>query len=340
MSETVLVTGSTGFIAGHLIKRLLEEGYTVRGTVRDLAREDKRAHLVALPGAAERLTFVQADLMSDEGWDEAVAGCSGVYHTASPFPIAEPESEDDLVRPAVDGTRRVLEACGRAGVRRAVVTSSVAAVTHGGGDKTYTEADWSDTSEASTIKAYPKSKTLAERAVWELANELPGLELATINPSYVQGPLLSGAPASSNEIVSRLLERRDPGVVDLVMGIVDVRDVADAHLAAMRVPEAAGQRFIVHSANMSMPEMAAVLAAEFDPLGYNVPTTRLPYPLIWLLGRCDPKIRAILPQIGKSYDLDHSRAESVLGIAFRPAADSIREMGHSMIDKGVVAKKQ
>ncbi len=300
----VLVTGASGFIAGHCVRELLEHGYRVRGTVRSLKAPEKSAHLRAL---AERtggsLELVEADLGSDRGWTEAVAGCTYVLHVASPFPAEVPKDEMDLIRPAVDGTTRVLRACAESGtVKRVVVTSSVAAIAFGHDPhdhKVRTEADWSNVNRC---EAYQKSKTLAERAAWELAEGLPAgkrFELAVINPGFVLGPVLNADPGTSGEVVRKLLMREMPACPRIGFAPVDVRDIAIAHRLAMERPEAAGNRYICAGDHMWIEDMAKVLAAEFNPKGYRVPTGRLPYWLMWIIARFDKTIRLALEYVGR-----------------------------------------
>ena len=245
---TVLVTGGSGFIAGHTILQLLVAGHEVRTTVRSLAREaGVRATLKAAGvDAGPRLTFVAADLVSDGGWSEAVAGCAFVLHMASPFPPRPPAHEDDLIVPAREGALRVLRAARDAGVQRVVLTSSFAAVGYGHpGDRTkaFDETDWTDPDREPT--AYVKSKTLAERAAWNfLAREAGTLELAVINPVAVLGPVLGPDFASSILLLKRMLEGGVPVLPRLTFGVVDARDVADLHLRAMTNPAANGERFL------------------------------------------------------------------------------------------------
>ncbi len=227
MAETVLLTGVSGFIAKHVALKLLNAGYDVRGTLRRLDRANE-VHAALAPHLLEQagqLSLVQADLEADAGWAEAMAGVSAVVHTASPFPITQPKNPQDLIRPAVEGSRRVLAAAAAAGVTRIVLTSSVAAVVDlSKGEHLQDEADWCDPSK-DTVTAYEKSKTLAERAAWELA-KARGLALTTINPAFVLGPPLDEHYGSSLGLVERFLKGKDPMVPPMGLAIVDVRDVA------------------------------------------------------------------------------------------------------------------
>jgi nucleoside-diphosphate-sugar epimerase len=337
----VLVTGASGFIAGHCVRELLEHGYKVRGTVRSLAKPAGTAHLRDM---AERLggslELVEADLTRDDGWKDAVAGCTYVLHVASPFPPEVPKNEMDLIRPAVEGTKRVLSACAASGsVKRVVLTSSVAAVAfgHGPGDKKVrTEADWSNPDRC---EAYQKSKTLAERAAWDLVKSLPAgrrFELAVINPGFVLGPLLSSDPGTSGEVVRKLMVREMPACPRIGFATVDVRDIALAHRLAMERPQAPGNRFICAGEHMWIQDIAKVLAEEFNPQGYKVPTGKLPYWVMWIIARFDKAIRLALDYVGREELVSSEKARRELGWTMRPVRTTIIDTAQSMITHGVV----
>jgi nucleoside-diphosphate-sugar epimerase len=344
--DTVLVTGASGFIAGHCIEELLRHGYAVRGTVRDTGRTEKIAHLTAL--AAEtggRLDFVAARLDTDEGWAEAVADCAFVVHVASPLPPSVPRNEDDVIRPAVDGTLRVLRAAAASNtVRRVVLTSSASAVNVGrAGPRTgdrYSEDDWSLVEACSP---YEKSKTLAERAAWEFFENLPDEgrpELTVVIPALVLGPLQRPEVNTSSEIVQRLLNHSMPAVPNLGLSPVDVRDIAVAHRLAMESPKAAGNRYICGGPDLWMPDIARILAAEFGPKGFRVPTRRMPYWAMWLAARFDPALRLALGFVGRSERLSSQKAIDELGWSARPVVDTLRDTGQSLIDHGLARVKR
>ncbi len=338
----VLVTGASGYIGGHCVVELLRAGYRVRGTVRSATKRggvEKLAHLV--PGSASRLEVVEADLSRDAGWAEAVADCRYVQHVASPFPATVPDDEMTLIGPAVDGTKRVLAAAAASegGVLRVVLTSSVAAVAFGHSsstDRVYDEEDWS---VVDRCDAYQKSKTLAERYAWDTVGSLPGkrrFELAVVNPGFVLGPLLDPDVQTSSELVRRLMKRELPGCPKLGFAVVDVRDVAAAHRLAMETPAAAGQRFICAGEHYWVKDIAEILAAEFGPLGYKVPTRDLPYWLLWVAGRFDRTIRMTLGYIGRKEQVSHDHMKRVLGLEPRPLRETLVDMGHSLIQHGLV----
>lgn len=340
----VLVTGASGYIGGHCVVDLLMHGYRVRGTVRSAAKRAAVERLArSVPGANERLEVVEVDLTKDAGWAEAVRGCQFVHHVASPFPSTVPQDESEVVGPAVDGTKRVLAAAAatHGEVRRVVLTSSVAAVAFGhpaGGAVTYTENDWS---VVENCDPYQKSKTLAERSAWQLVASLPAqdrFELAVINPGFVLGPLLDADVQTSSELVKRLMLRELPGCPDLGFAVVDVRDVASAHRLAMEIPAAAGRRFICAGEHYWVRDIAAILAAEFQRYGYRVPTRRLPYWLLWIAGRFDRTIRMTLDYIGRKELVSHDLAANLLGWSPRPLTETLVDMGHSLIQHGVVPR--
>ncbi|MFL6125700.1 SDR family oxidoreductase [Actinophytocola sp.] len=315
MAEQVLVTGATGFVAGHVIADLRAHGYLVRGTARQ-------------PGDG----VVAADLTRDEGWAEAVEGCDYVVHVASPFPIEAPKSDDELVRPAVDGTLRVLRAAVAAGVKRVVLTSSVAAVASGhSGGGVLTEADWSVVDRS---PAYQKSKTLAERAAWDFARE-SGLELVSVNPGLVLGPLLDTKLSTSVQLVHRLLTRDVPASPKMGFSVVDVRDVATAHRLALETPAAAGNRYIVAGEHLWLRELAVMLAEEFNPTGYRVPTAPLPTWLFHVVALFDASVRPAKAFIGRREDVSADKARRELGWTSRPARESILDTAHSLIELGL-----
>jgi len=337
----VLVTGATGYIAGHCIRDLFEHGYRVRGTVRSLKDPSKTEHLRRIAAAAGgSLELVEADLTSDRGWREAVAGCTYVQHVASPFPAEVPKHEDDLIRPAVDGALRLLRAAADTpSVKRVVMTSSVAAVAFGhteGNGKVRTEADWS---VPENCDPYPKSKTLAERAAWDFVKSLPPerhFELAVINPGFVLGPLLNNDQGTSGELIRKLMVREMPACPEIGFAPVDVRDVALAHRLAMERPEAPGNRYICAGDHIWTQDMAKVLAEEFNPRGYRIPTGHLPYWLMWIFARFDKSVRLALGFVGRKELVSCAKAKRELGWTMRPVRDSIIDTGRTMIEQGVV----
>jgi nucleoside-diphosphate-sugar epimerase len=320
--STVLVTGGSGFIGCHCILQLLTAGYEVRTTVRNLKRENDVRVMLKAGGAepGDRLLFVAADLESDTGWPEAVAGCEYVLHVASPLPPSLPKHEDDLIGPAREGTLRVLRAARGAGVKRVVVTSSFAAIGYGHEpQKTpFNETNWSNISSEKNANriAYSKSKTLAERAAWDfIAKEGGKLELSVVNPVAVCGPVLGPDYSSSILLVQRLLSGAMPGCPKLYFGIVDVRDVADIHLRAMTASAAKGERFLAVAGEfLSVADIAKVLKRRLGAAAKKVPTMEMPNWVIRLASLRDPAVQVILPELGKRKSAINEKARRLFGL--------------------------
>lgn len=300
--SSVLVTGGTGFVGGHTIARLLEEGHAVRTTVRSLGRAD---------GIPAGVDVVEADLTGDDGWATAVEGCDYVLHVASPFPATEPEDENALIVPARDGALRVLRAAHTAGVRRTVLTSSFAAIGYSAPpDRPYDESDWTD--PADPLPAYVRSKAIAERAAWDYASEV-GLELAVINPTGIFGPVLGPGRSASISQLEAMLNGEMREAPRASFGIVDVRDVADAHVRAMTTPGAAGLRFLATTAASSFLGIADVLRRHFPALADRLPVREAAGPEVPV----------------KSFRTD--RIRTVLGWEPRPAEDTIVATAESLL---------
>ena len=332
----VLVTGGSGFIAGYTILRLLRDGHDVRTTVRTAARADVVRTMLRDGGAedVERVAFAIADLERDDGWDDAVAGCDAVLHLASPFPAGIPKDENELIVPARDGALRVLRAARDARVRRVVLTSSFAAIGYGHAPQTapFDETDWTDLAGRG-LTAYVKSKTIAERAAWDfVAREGGGLQLATINPTGVFGPVLGPDISTSILLVKRMLDGTLPGLPRLRFGVVDVRDVADIHVLAMDAPAAAGERFLAVSGDfMSLLEMATVLRGRLGAAAARVPTREVPDWLVRLSSLRDPAARQIVPELGTRKNATAAKARQILGWSPRPREEALVATAESLL---------
>lgn len=335
----VLVTGGSGFIGSHCIIKLLAAGYRVRTTVRSIRREPEVRAMLAAGGAGDlsgsRLEFAEADLMSDAGWAEAASGCDYVLHVASPLPVERPRFADDLIRPAVEGTRRVLRVSRDAGVRRVVVTSSFAAIGYGhAADKlSFDETDW--TQPAENLHPYVLSKYYAERAAWELIDrEGGGLELATVNPVVVLGPALGADMSASLELVRAMLTGRLKVLPRIAVGIVDVRDVADLHLLAMTSPDAAGQRFLAASGGfMWLSGISAVLRENLGDAARRAPRLVVPDMLVRLASLVSPLARqAAGPDLGRRKHAASDKAMAMLGWSSRSPEEAILAAARSLIE--------
>ncbi|KAL4899867.1 hypothetical protein BDW74DRAFT_188892 [Aspergillus multicolor] len=325
----ILVTGGTSFIAKWIIATLLSQNYRVRTTIRPTSQHRSAEIHSALTEAGidqeklSTLQIVHADLTSDDGWSQAMEDVSYVQHVASPFPSAPPAHEDELTVPAVEGTKRVLTAARDAGVKRVVMTSSVAAILYGPANKskkTFTEDNWTDLSGGNgDVTAYPKSKTLAERAAWEfMENECEGqksgLELVSINPVCVYGPALGKEDSTTLHSITELTSGNAPGIPRVQYGVVDVRDCAELHVLAMTHERAAGERFIcIGEGMMWMGEMAALLKGKLGEKGKKVPSLTLPDFLVRAVALIMPVARLILPDLGRERDVKGDKARTVLG---------------------------
>lgn len=322
-SDLVLVTGASGYVAGHCMLRLLHDGYRVRGTLRSLKRASEvRLWLTKARGGidpGDAWSFVEAELTNPNGWDAAMEGVRYVLHVASPIPSTMPKDPDDLIVPAREGTLNVMRAASRASVRRVVQTSSSSAILYGRDDPhphLFTEADWTDPDHKDNVP-YTRSKTIAERAAWAELPELPRpLEWVAVNPGLVLGPVLDKDSSASVLIVAKLLKGEIPGLPRFGYGIVDVRDLADLEVRAMTAPQAAGQRYIGSGPFISMSEIAEVLKDRLGDKARKVPTRKLPDWVVRLVGLFDSEVRGQVFELGKVRRLSSAKAEKDLGWSF------------------------
>ncbi|MEU9779921.1 NAD-dependent epimerase/dehydratase family protein [Streptomyces phaeochromogenes] len=335
MTEKVLVTGGTGYVAGWVIVGLLERGYEVRTTVRSPAKEKAVRDAVATVTApGDRLSFAVADLTSDEGWDAAVAGADHVLHVASPLGDENTRDAEALIVPARDGALRVLRAATAAGVKRVVMTSAANAAS----PSSYTEEGvtdetlWTDPDDP-TLIPYRRSKTVAEKAAWDFVADHEGTTaLTTILPGAVFGPILTTRNLGSVRIIQRMVAGKMPGTPRIGLEIVDVRDLADIHIRAMTSPEAAGQRFLATGEFTWMREVAQALRAGLGPAGAKVPTRQLPDFVVRFASLFDRPLRAITVSLGRRNRHSTEKAKRVLGWQPRPAAETVVACARSLID--------
>lgn len=342
-NKKVLVTGGSGFVGAYCILALLNEGYTVKTTVRTLNRKETVIEMLQNGGITnfDALSFVEADLTKDANWDEAANGCEYILHVASPFPSAKPKDEDEVIKPAVDGTLRVLKAAKNTGVKRVVLTSSFAAVGYGQKPTAipFTEESWTDTT-AKGLSAYVKSKTLAEKAAWDfIKTEGRGLELTVINPAGIFGPVLGNDYSSSIQLIQQLMDgSMKSGVPRISFGIVDVRDLAELHLKAMISPVANGERFLAVAGDaLSLEEVALIIKTNLKdaPL---VPTRAIPNFILRVLGLFNSKIAEVVPNLGIVRNASADKARKLLHWAPRSPKETILATARSLI-KFEVAQK-
>ncbi len=330
MSETVLVTGGTGFVGGWTIVELLRRGYQVRTTVRSLSREVAlRQAIGAQVDPEDRLTLVEADLTADDGWDAAVAGCAEILHIASPLGMGGEGDGEALIAAAREGTLRVLKAAARAGVGKVVLTSSTAACTPAKPlARAIDEDDWADPDEPD-LSAYRRSKILAERAAWDFM-EGKAASLATILPGAIFGPVLSPDQQGSVGIVRRLLQGQPPALPRLDFNIIDVRDLADLHVRAMESYEVAGQRLIAMGEALWYGEVAATLKERLGAKAAKVPTAAMPDLVARGLAAVSAEMKALLPLLGRTQAFSTEKARRILGFDPRPARDTVADCGDSL----------
>ncbi len=344
-SKPVLVTGGGGYIASWVVKYLLEKGCTVRATVRDKSNTKKTGHLTSLPGA-ERLELVEADLLDASTFRAPMDGCELVIHLASPFFVAGiKDPQKQLVDPAVQGTRAVLETANEvSSVKRIVLTSSVASVMGDNADArkvkdgVLNEEHWNESSSLSH-QPYPYSKVQAEKAAWEIAGAQSRWDLVVINPSFVLGPSLSKRlDSTSTDFVKGMVDGRYPAVLDLTMGVVDVRDVAQAHVLAGFTPGAKGRNLIT-ARMMSMMDMANALREKFGK-SMKIPGMVMPKFLGYIVGPFfGQSWKWVDLNVGVPFELDNGKGIRELGIKYRPAEETLVQAVEQLIESGAVKVK-
>lgn len=346
-SKPVLVTGATGYVAGWIVKRLLDEGVTVHAAVRDPSDSKKIKHLNELalksPG---KIHFFKADLLDQGSYEEAIAGCEVVFHTASPFMLNISDPQKDLVDPAVLGTKNVLDAVNKTtSVKRVVLTSSCAAIYGDTADRenvpneVFTEEHWNTTSSL-THQPYSFSKTVAEKAAWGIANSQSRWRLVVINPSFVIGPgTIPHAASESFNLVRQLGNGRlKAGLPDIGVGAIDVRDLAEAQLRAAFLPNANG-RNIISGHNTSLLGLAQALLPKYSQ--YPVPRRTLPKWLIWLVGPLADKTttrKFVARNVGYPWVGNNGKSIRELDMSYRPLEASMQEMFQQLIDNDQIPK--
>ena len=335
--ETVLVTGGTGFIGLHCLQQLLDKGYKVRTTIRSESRKQEVMEAMKKHSSnCKNLEFFIADLLNDDGWKEAVEGSKYVLHVASPFFLGEPENEDVFIKPAVEGTLRVLKACADSEVQKVVLTSSFAAVGYGHPreKEVYTEEDWS--SVDGEISPYAKSKTLAEKAAWEFVENLEEskkFELTVINPVAVTGPMLTSDIGSSNDFLLKLISGSMPACPKIHMGYIDVRDVAKAHIFSMTEEKTNGERIIVSENEMFFAEVGKTL----NEAGFKKsPTKEMPNFLVKIMSLFVGELKTLLSALNRKGDIDKTKAKSFFNWDYISTEQSVTETAQQLQDMGLI----
>ncbi|GAB5518708.1 MAG: aldehyde reductase [Rhodothermales bacterium] len=340
MSAPIVVTGISGFIAKHVAVHLLKNGYAVRGTVRDLSRTDALQHtlLNASGATADQLSFVKADLLKNDGWIDALRGCGGVLHIASPFPIEQPNDREALVPAARGGTMRVLGAANVNDIERVILTSSMVAMMYRANrpkDLSVTEDSWTDP-DWEGCSAYIVSKTRAEQEAWTWAESFDGPQrLTTINPGFVLGPMLDDRVGTSAQVLQLLFQGAYPAVPPIAFPVVDVRDLAALHVAALENEATAGRRLIAAGETVTMQQMAQQLKADFPEAGHKIPTRELPPFVVRLIAMFDRQLKTILPDLGVTPHARSAYVTELTGVPFRTAQETVHAAGASLIERGL-----
>jgi nucleoside-diphosphate-sugar epimerase len=342
MAESkVLVTGASGFIAKHVIAELIRQGYQVRATLRDLAKADAVRLAIGNAGAtADGVEFVRADLLSDAGWDEAVAGCTYVQHVASPFPLQHVKDADEIIRPAREGVLRVLKAATKANVKRVVQTSSVIAITMPWPEATlghvFDETDWTNPNRPDATP-YTRSKALAERAAWDFVKSTPGApELVAINPAFVLGPAPDADLSTSVEVIRVIGVGQYPAAPKVSFPISDVRDVAVTHVLAMTTPEAAGERIITANGFLRLIEVGALVGRAVPDVARKVPRAELPDFIVKAIAMFDTRLKAVLPDLAFPRPISNAKAHRILGQTFRSPQEAVSSAATSLRSLGLI----
>ena len=326
--KKVLLTGISGYIAMHCAKELLKRDYHINATVRNLDKvEDIKNALSALSLDVDKIEFFQADLLSDDNWEDAMADCEYVMHVASPYPLNQPKDENVLIKPAVEGTERVVSLAIENNVKKIVLTSSVVAVSLGHTKKEYSEEDWSFADKP--IAAYAKSKTLAEKKAWELIkNANTDTKLTVINPSGVIGPSLTSEISSTQLIIAGLMNGRIPVNLPIHIGYVDVRDVALAHIKALENPNSDGERIIISNTELWHKDVSKILKEG----GYKAPWLTVSVPVAKFLANVEPALKGAKRFLGKDMVKNTTKAEDILGISYIDIKKSILDDAKSLTE--------
>ena len=333
--EKVLVTGATGFIGLHCIHQLLNQGYSVNGSLRSPERKDEIFDaLKNVNTPVENLNLFTFNLTEDDGWDEGMEGCDYLLHVASPIALQN-HDEDYFVKPAVAGVKRALQFAKKHDVKKVVLTSSVAAIFDTIEEKQYyDENDWSDP-EHPTISHYSKSKTLAEKAAWEFIKEHEHpFELAVINPALVTGPTLTGDLGESNKAIEMVVTGKMPVAIPIQFGFVDVRDVASAHILAMQKDSSNGQRFALAEKDLWYKDIAKLLKDNgFD----KAPTFSVSVWMAKFLANFSKELKVTAPFLGRVRSVSKtSKAKDVLGWNPRSAEESILDVANQIKEMGLI----
>ncbi|MDC2969173.1 NAD-dependent epimerase/dehydratase family protein [Candidatus Pelagibacter sp.] len=340
MNNKVLLTGISGWIAKHTAIELLNAGYEVLGTIRNNNLVDQTKQTISKYASTEKLSFVELDLLKDDGWNDAAKGCRYIFHVASPFPMKVSSNRENLLPVAVDGTLRVLNAGLNAGVEQIIKTSSIVAMfrkPNRTNPYTFGENDWSDENWIEGVSDYFLSKTKAEKAAWRLM-ESKGLKnkLTTINPGGVFGDALDKKGGTSIEYIRQFMKGKFPGAPKFAILISDVKDIAKAHVACIGNKKVGGRRLIVGKDVKRLVELSQLIAEAMPEYKKKLPTKELPNLMVKLISYIDSSAKTMIPDLGIMMQTDTSYAEEILGFKFKPAKGCISENARSVVRLGLV----
>jgi dihydroflavonol-4-reductase len=342
-NKKVLLTGITGFVGSHTAIQLLENGYQVTGTLRDMKRADSIKRIIARHTSnTDNLCFAGADIQDENIWQKLMTGVDYVQHIASPFPKIMPKDENDLIIPARNGNINILSAAASCRVKRVVVTSSGAAINYGQPPeqrrRVFDETDWTDVNRKDDITPYIKSKAIAEQAAWDfIKNDHSGLELAVVCPALILGPLLEEDFSASINVVIKMLDGSLPAVPQIGFEIVDVRSVASLLILAMEQPQATNERYIGSAGYLTMSDIAGILKKAYPKM--KIPSRKLPDFMVRILSLFDSTIKPVLPELGTKRKLNNSKAINDLGWKpFKPE-ETVLSCAASILQSGIVKQK-
>ena len=318
----------------------MNKGYEVLGTIRNKDLIDQTKETIKKHAPIEKLSFIELDLLKDDGWDESAKGCKYIFHIASPFPMKVSRDREFLLPVAVDGTLRVLNAGINAGVEQIIKTSSIVAMfrkPNRSNPYTFGENDWTDENWIEGVNDYFLSKTKAEKAAWELM-ESKGLKskLTTINPGGVFGDALDKKGGTSIEYVRQFLKGKFPGAPKFAVLISDVKDIAKAHVACIGNNKVGGRRLIVGKEVKKLVELSQLMAEAMPEYAKKLPKKELPNFMVKLISYIDSSAKMMIPDLGILMQTDTSYAEELLGFKFKPAKDCITENAKSVVQLGLV----
>jgi len=336
-SSPILVTGATGFIGSHIVKTLLERGYTVRGTVRSLSKHDNYQFLFDLTDNKNKLELVEADLLEEISWERAVRGCKYIIHAAGPSLTYEPKDADVLMKPLVEGTMNVLNAGLKHGIKKSVITSTIGTMWLGNDQKAVNEDDWLDESKGDN---FHKSQALKEKAIWSFWDQNKDkMEITIINPGFVVGPVLNKTKGASVQMILKLLTGKIPALPNFSMALADVQDVAEAHVNALFSNNTNGKRYLVAGQTLWFEKIASILRGEFGQYGYQITNRKIATQYFKYVAWFDSGAKKTMPYLDKDMKFSNVTSIRELGLKYRPMDQSLIDMGYSFINHQMMSNK-